>query len=453
MTAAWLVALMLTAAPLDPAAEEGEVLVYRGQMVATKGDPAETTKKFELTLLIGKRGADSASLYWTVTEQGRGAWTWPNQFGRLDLDGGLRAVGGSGPALLYDRGDGKSVVPLEVPLLTADGRAIDQSSAWEHGRLAYRTAGTDRRANLPAWLVEARNNYGVKRRLWMDKSSPVALQMAERVFIGQGQEHDLTVELIENRHLSAAQNMAEVSGFDALIKLREDVGFELRASRTDWNPDQLERLRGNLTEFEKLAADDLLKGVADAALRDLKTQKGRSNAVASLREKAIGKAAPQLKLDGLGHSGLTSADLTGKVTVLHFWEYRDVPLEEPYGQIGFLDFLSRKRQKEGVNVYGVVVHEPAEGDPGVRRRAGQSATRLKNFMNLSYPLLFDDGKAVADLGDPRIAGAKLPLFVVIGPDQRVVEYRAGLYEVQRDRGLEELDAAITKALQPSGKRE
>lgn len=454
MTAAWLVALMLTAAPLDPAAEEGEVLVYRGQMVATKGDPVDTTKKFTLTLLLGQRATDKASLYWTVAEQGRGGWTWPNQFGRLDLDGNLRAVGGSGPALLYDRGDGKSVVPLEIPLLTADGRAIDQASAWEHGRLAYRTAGADRRANLPAWRVEARNNYGVKRTLWIDKASPIALYMAERVFIGQGQEHDLTLELIENRHLSADQRTAEVAGFDGLLKLRDEIGFELRNSRTDWNPEQLEKLRANQAAFEKQTGDGLLKSIADLALRDLKTQKGRSNAVASLREKAIGRAAPDMKLDGLGNGGLTRADLAGKVTVLHFWEYRDVPLEEPYGQIGFLDFLSRKRQKEGVNVYGVVVHDPAEGDPGVRRRASQSATRLKNFMNLSYPLLVDDGKAVSDLGDPRITGAKLPLFIVIGPDERVVEYHSGLYEVQRDRGLEELDAAITKALQAAaGKRE
>ena len=41
--------------------------------------------------------------------------------------------------------------------------------------------------------------------------------------------------------------------------------------------------------------------------------------------------------------------------MLHFWEYRDQPLKEPYGQVGYLEFLFQKRKEEGVKVYGVAV--------------------------------------------------------------------------------------------------
>ena len=67
-------------------------------------------------------------------------------------------------------------------------------------------------------------------------------------------------------------------------------------------------------------------------------------------------------------------------------------------------------------------------------------------MNLTYPILFDDGAMLKQLGDPRVAGNRLPLFVVIDRSGRVVEYHSGHYEVHRDRGLEELDQIVKKAL-------
>lgn len=44
------------------------------------------------------------------------------------------------------------------------------------------------------------------------------------------------------------------------------------------------------------------------------------------------------------------------MVVLHFWTYRDAPLEEPYGQVGYLDFLYRKRS-DAATVIGVHVDE------------------------------------------------------------------------------------------------
>jgi peroxiredoxin len=84
-------------------------------------------------------------------------------------------------------------------------------------------------------------------------------------------------------------------------------------------------------------------------------------------------------------------------------------------------------------------------DPATYRRGVQSAKKLKSFMNLSYPVLVDAGEAIQAFGDPRVTGAKLPVVVVIDAAGKVVHYHVGLYEFDRDRGLAELDDAVTKA--------
>ena len=68
-------------------------------------------------------------------------------------------------------------------------------------------------------------------------------------------------------------------------------------------------------------------------------------------------------------------------------------------------------------------------------------------MNLSYPILLDDGTLLKRLGDPRPAGSKLPLFVVVGKDGKIAEYHAGQYDVKANEGLAELDAAVSQALE------
>ncbi len=72
--------------------------------------------------------------------------------------------------------------------------------------------------------------------------------------------------------------------------------------------------------------------------------------------------------------------------------------------------------------------------------------RLVNFMNLTYPVLLDEGAAIKAFGDPRLLGAELPLYVVIGTDGKVAHYKAGYYEVDRLEGLKELNAVLGKQL-------
>jgi len=137
------------------------------------------------------------------------------------------------------------------------------------------------------------------------------------------------------------------------------------------------------------------------------------------------------------------------VTVLHFWTYSDTPLKQPYGQVGYLDFLYGKRKAEGVKIFGVAV-DAQFGEPAKRDAATRSVRRLVNFMNLTYPVLLDNEDLLKAFGDPRRLGAELPLFVVIGADGKIVHYKAGHYEVDRLEGLKELNEVVVGQLK--GKR-
>ena len=67
-------------------------------------------------------------------------------------------------------------------------------------------------------------------------------------------------------------------------------------------------------------------------------------------------------------------------------------------------------------------------------------------MNLTYSIVGDSNGFISRVGDPRKAGAKLPLFVVLDADGKIVHYHAGYYEVDRVLGLKALDDVVAKAL-------
>ena len=130
---------------------------------------------------------------------------------------------------------------------------------------------------------------------------------------------------------------------------------------------------------------------------------------------------------------------------MHFWQYRGEPLTEPYGQVGYLDFLNNKRKKLGVRVIGVNVDERFS-NPQQSAAANRSMKNLVEFMKLGYDLATDDGTILADFGDPRTLGAPLPLWIVIGRDGKVSHYHTGIYNIKPDEGLKQLDDAVIEAL-------
>ncbi|MBC8355562.1 MAG: redoxin family protein [Planctomycetes bacterium] len=436
-----LLALVLASSSPIATIEPGTQLVFQGNFVAEKGSAAETEKKFTLSLLVTEVRPTGATVYWALEEQGRGGWSWIHRFGHYQTG---QAANEGQPTLLYERPAGTSEIQLMSPLFFRDA-PLANGTKWKEARFDHEVTGAGKVADADAWKVEVSNAYGLKRSMLVDQNNPLILSLKENVFIGQGEKHELRYQLVSATQLNAIEAPASVSAFDGMIGLRNRLGIVRGARDVKWTDDRLVMLREQLPSVVARIKDGPLTSIARDAARDAKDQKNRAGAVQLMRGKLVGNAAPQPKLYQLNGKAFDWSQTEGKVTVLHFWEYRDTPLEEPYGQIAYLDFLFRNRPSEDVLVLGVCSHQRVL-DPETRLRGVLSAKKLVSFMNLSYPIVVDHSGGIRQFGDPRVTGAKLPLFVVIGKDGKVAHYHVGTYEVNRDRGLEELDAIVKKAV-------
>ena len=442
-TLALAAAVLLTGAP---AVETGTQLTLTGTMSGVKEDGNPAVKEFTLTLLAIGGEAEAIEFVWTLDERGRGSFTWLDHFGRWTSAparaGGERSSAPPGPALLYARAAGQSIVPLAPPLFFAS-KPLEKGATWSQDRLEHRVTGEATKSARQCWEIDVRSPYGHKRSLWVDKSSPLVAAINETVFIGQGEEHKLRWELTASKRLSAEETAKAARALDAWLEVRKSLGWEMQSRREELSAEQISTLKSALPKLIDSAAAGPLAAIAVAAERDAAGQKNRAGAVAALADAIVGQSIGEIKLTDLAGRAITADSLKGKVVVLHFWEYRDTPLEEPYGQVGYLDFLLRRQP--GIVVIGVHV-DPRLADEATRRTSLASAKKLKDFMNLSYIVAHDDGALLKRLGDPRIAGGKLPLFVVIGKDGKVAAYHAGLFEVKATEGLTELEAEVKQLL-------
>jgi hypothetical protein len=451
MLSALVVSSLLAAAvpPLPP----GTLLTYEGSLAPRRDDGSAPRKTFRLHWASLPASHGQLALGWLVDEDGRSGWSWLNHFGRVDLPdaSALADAARSGPALCYVRRDGRYVVDLPWPVVPLPARELRPGVAWSQGSLECRVQSPAMRGGRMCLTVEVRSPYGHQRTLWLDPASHLLVGAVQTVFLGQGQEHRLTIDLIDQQEAPVDERSSLASTLDGWLALRDQIGWkgrDLAPQLTDAQVAALRAVLPGLVEKARAGQGAASRWVAPlvvAAQADAQGQRQRVLAIAALRQAAVGRPLGELKLRDLAGQPLDPAKWAGKVMILHFWEYRDAPLEEPYGQVGYLDYLFRRREASGVVVMGVHI-DPQAGETGPRPASLAAARRLKNFMNLSYPVVVDDGALLRQLGDPRPAGAALPLFVVVGQDGKVAEYHAGLYEVRANEGLAELDALVTKLL-------
>jgi peroxiredoxin len=433
----------LTAATEAPLTA-GTQLNYRGSVEARTEEPGKAQKSFELTLWILDQNESGADVFWLVDERGRGEFPWFERFGRLRVDPRWHTAA-EGPAVLYDRGEGRSPVSVPLPFLKND-KPLAAGETFRDGTLDLVVDRATKVDERPAWRVSARDAFGPKRTLWVAQDAPTVLKLSENLTLGRGEPFELKLELLLTERLDAEASAALAKGAERLMGLRGKLNLPPRTQAVDWKDERLAMLKEQLPALGQELANTPLAKVTLAAQRDLAVQSGRNDAVAHLGAKFEGRDVEDFSLKGSAGEALSLADLTGHVTVLHFWDYRDEPLKEPYGQVGYLDFMYQRRKDTGLRVYGVAV-DGRLADEKSRGAAERSVRKLKSFMNLSYPVLFDPGAVLKQFGDPRLVGASLPLFVVISPDAKILHYHVGHYDVHQDQGLKELDEIIGKAMQ------
>ncbi len=431
---------------LAASGEAGTLSTWEGEMIAERAEHNVGPKTITLTVFIADADADSTTYLWTLADEGRGGFPWTGRYGQWRVTRDGRTIRGAAPSLLFDHGEGLTEATIDL-LFTRPADELREGVSWKQGSLEFTTGASGARDGREAWRVEVRGPYGPKGMLWFDRATGAAIAAAQRMTLGRGKPYGVQLKRTKSETLSEAQAAKIVAAFEQWLALRDTLKLEPDAREVSWSDEQLNVLKKDLPQAVAAAANTPLAEIAADAEEDLRLQNGRSGRVAAMRTKLLDRPAPHFELQGMRGEKLASTDLAGSVTVLHFWEYRDTPLEEPYGQVGYLDFLYRKHKAAGLKVVGVSVDERF-ADRNTRNQAISSTRKLQSFMNLSYPIYLDDGAMLKRFGDPRAAGGKLPLFVMIGADGKVLHYHAGFHEVDRDLGLKELDEAATKALKP-----
>ncbi len=430
----------------EPTLSTGTQLHYRGWIEPTAADAPPGRKEFDLTYWVLATPEGNLEVAWILDERGNGAFPWPSRWGRTRLDESYRSAT-LAPALLYDRGDGQSVVPLTWPFWKSNEQ-LAAGSEFRRDELEFVVEKETKRGERAAWKVNVNDAYGPKRVIFVERTGPVVLQSEERLTMGRGIPYRLHWELAEQTELQPEALKSFMQALDAMEAMRAALNLSTQAEEHVWSPAQVQLLQEKLPTALAAAAGTPLASVAKTAQRDLELQVGRNDAVATMQASFVGKRIDDFQLRGTAGETLTQADLAGKVTVLHFWEYRDEPLREPYGQIGYLDFLHQRHKAAGLRLYGIAVNSRLATE-ATRAAAERSARKLKAFMNLSYPVMLDAGAFLRQFGDPRVIGASLPLFVVVGPEGTILHYHVGNYEVQRDQGLKELDDIVAELLRAS----
>ena len=426
-------------------------LRYAGTLAKVGRNGAEQPlKKFTLYSVVTKQG-DGKRLAYLTDERGGGSWAWPERFGTLNLNPKNTAADGSTIRVLADHEGVPHPINVRQPLfefaekLGDDGDDVEDD--WTSGQSSYEVAEeTKKLKDRECYVVRVSTNNGRKQRLWVSKADKTLVVAAEQqVFMGRGEEFLLKLELESTKPVDAGAFEKLNKPLQTLLDLKSQINRPDGETKTELNADQIATAQKVIAALEKQAEGTPFATLAAVVSRDVKAQSQRTDDVDSLSKKFVGQVAPEFELTTLDKKTVSSKDLAGKIVVLHFWDYEGEPLAEPYGQVGYLDFLGNKRKKFGIEVVGVAVNE-SFADGAKANGALRSVRKLREFMNLSYPIGIDDSTLLAKFGDPRKLGAKLPLWVVINPDGKIAHYQVGFYAIKPDEGLRPLDEAVMKQI-------
>jgi peroxiredoxin len=410
-------------------------IVYEGRLTPVSvAEGKASPKGFTATWFLPADDEGGKDALFVVSEDAF-ALPWTARFGFS-----VPSSESDGPRIGYHFADRDAVIPLPGAKFPFAQRIAD-TPEFREGDLSI-VVEDDKQViqGRECRIVAVDGGPAHRQKIAVERETGLLVRFESDIFLGRGHRFRLTLE----------QTMLQPGGDKVLSEiaplLREiDVAIEStdRASGQDLSPKALEVVAKNRDQLVKLAQGTVFEPLAQTIARSVSEQHDRRAGVDKLAQESMGKKAPSLELKSLSGEAIDPATFTNKVVVLHFWDYDNEQLSTPYGQVGYLDHLSRQRKKDGVEVIGVAV-DARFGDAKTRTAATRSVKKLVEFMNLTYPVAGDDGALLKAIGDPRPLGASLPLWVVIGRDGIIREYKSGLYDLKANEGLKELDAKIVE---------
>lgn len=382
-------------------------------------------RRFEVILL-----SEGETGFFSVLDDESEGCPWPESFGRIEADMGAQ------PRVLYRYDESQYSLPLP-PLHVA---LPDDGTSWQLRDWTYEIAGPETIKGVAALRINATERRGRRLTLHVETATGLVLQARQDVFMGRGDRFQMTLqkastkEIADNALSRASEVAAELLSLQSVLDRRPD------SQSRELSPRQITDAEPRLENLQQVAEGTPFHESVLRMINDVGRQKRRVALTMNREKQLLNQPAPRFALNLVDGGSLSSEAMTGKVTVLHFWTYSE-KLTEPYGQVGYLEFLSNKRKNVGLQVVGVACN-PALQVPDSVARARRSARRLVEFMNLNYSVGYDDGSLLRAFGDPRDNNGELPLWVVVSADGKVVHYQTGFYEVDRERGLKDLDDVV-----------
>lgn len=415
-------------------AAEGETLhfTYAGSLIQPGNGDGEILRRFEVDLL-----SLADSHFFRVIDDARNGCPWPDSFGQTGPHISAEKVQ---PHLTYTL-DGTVYLIGLPPLILALPENIDVESRWDQAGWQMTAIEQQSANNTPVWIIEARERRGRQQTLTVDANTGVTLRGEADVFMGQGDQFRLTLARSKVKTLDAETSLQIRELQSLLLALQAALKRRPDAHSTELSQRQVDDILSGIEQLTRLAKNTPLETLAKKIRTDAEEQQKRLALAASRANELINSVVPDFSLTLMNGGRLESSALLGKTVVLHFWDYRDAPLSEPYGQTGYLEFLFNQKKKMNVEIIGISTN-PDLHTPEFAGRGRRSARKLSEFMNLTYPIGHDDGSLLEKFGDPRDKKGQLPLWIVVSPAGKVSHYHAGFYEVDAAQGLKELENVL-----------
>ena len=418
------------------AADEMEHTRFTGSLVKAGDDEEDILRRFEVQLLTQKK-----SHFFHVIDDARSGCPWPESYGRTGPEVGIDSLQ---PHLVYNYDDNAYLIGLP-PLIVGLPDGIEPDTTWEHAGWQMTAMEQRNVENRPAWTIEARERRGRQQTLTVNASTGITLRAEAQIFMGRGEQFALTLTQTSRKMLEQSVTDASQELQNQLLALQGNLKRRPDSHLSELSLRQIVDVTAALEPCLTLAKGTPLELLVKQIKTDAEQQQKRLASTETRAAELKDSDAPEFKLSLMNGSMLESASLAGKTIILHFWDYRDAPLSEPYGQTGYLEYLYNQKKKMNVTVVGVSTNPDLQSKEN-QNRGRRSVRKLSEFMNLSYPIGHDDGALLKSLGDPRETRGQLPLWVVIDTDGKIAHYHTGFYEVDAALGLKDLEVVLADLL-------
>lgn len=389
-------------------------------------------RQFQCVLIDGPEGS-----FFFLQDASEGC-PWPDSFGTATHPGGNGVV----PHLVY-RFQG-SPYSLPLPPLKIDVDPASDQASWQTGDWTW-TQESGATVDSAILKLSGTERRGRRQKASFDRATGILMSAEADVFMGQGEKFQLqlnrtSVDSVSNETAAIQRKLQQ-----QLLKLQSDLNRRDDSQRDDLSPRQIRLAQKSLSEIGDVPQEVPARLLVDRIRKELSVQEKQMKSAQEASAELIGSTVPEFELMLLNGKPLKSAQLSGRPTVLHFWDYSQNAMEEPYGQVGYLEFLNAKAGQRGVQFVGVITNSLIH-DRDRKAVELRSAKKVAEFMNLSYAIGHDDGSLKAHFDPAESLTGNMPLWVVLDANGKVIHYRQGFYEIDRRVGLKELAEAIDDTL-------